>query len=79
MEDFKDKFYALLIDKLDVNQEELKPEAKFSDLGADSLDMVELIIDFEKTFNITIPDADIENIITIGDAEEYLRSKINIP
>ncbi|MDO9184428.1 MAG: acyl carrier protein [Bacteroidia bacterium] len=78
MKDFKDKFYALLIDKLDVNQEELKPEAKFTDLGADSLDMVELSIDLEKTFNITIPDDDIENIITIGDAEEYLRSKINI-
>lgn len=79
MEDFKEKFNALLIDKLNVRVEELKPEATFIDLGADSLDMVELSIDFEKTFNITIPDDDIENIITIGDAEEYLRSKINIP
>jgi acyl carrier protein len=79
MDDFKEKLHALLIDKLNVNKEELKSDVKFIDLGADSLDMVELSIDFEKTFNITIPDDDIENFITIGDAETYLRSKINIP
>lgn len=76
--DFKTKFNALLIDKLDVNPEELKSEAKFTDLGADSLDMVELIMDFEKAFQLTISDDDIEKIITIGDAEEYLKDRLNI-
>jgi acyl carrier protein len=75
---FTEKFNSLLIDKLNVNEEEIKSEAKFIDLGADSLDMVELIIDFEKIFFITIPDNDAEKIITIGDAEKYLKTRLNI-
>lgn len=78
IEDFNEKFNTLLIDNLDVNVEELKTEAKFTDLGADSLDMVELIMDFEKKFFITIPDNDAEKITTIGDAEDYLKTRLNI-
>lgn len=78
MENFNKKFNDLLIDKLNVAIDELKPEAKFTDLGADSLDMVELAMDFERTFNITIPDNDVEKIITIGDAEAYLKTALNI-
>lgn len=76
--DFKGKFNSLLIDKLNVNEGEIKPEAKFIDLGADSLDMVELIIDFEKEFFITIPDNDAEKLTTIDDAEKYLKIRLNI-
>ena len=78
MENFKKTFYTILTDKLKVNQEELTPEKLFYDLGANSLDMVELIIDFEKAFGITIPDEDAENIMTVNDAENYLKSKLNI-
>lgn len=78
MKEFKEKFNALLIDKLNVTEQELKPEAEFTDLGVDSLDMVELIIEFEKEFFITIPDDDIERIVSVGDAEEYLKKKLNI-
>ncbi|MFY9308659.1 MAG: acyl carrier protein [Bacteroidia bacterium] len=78
MENFNKKFNDLLIDKLNVTIDELKPEVKFTDLGADSLDMVELTMDFEKTFNITIPDNDVDKIITIGDAETYLKTALNI-
>lgn len=79
MEDFKEKFITLLMDKLSVSKDELRSDAKFVDLGADSLDMVELSIDFEKIFNITIPDEDLEKITTIGNAEEYIKNRINIP
>jgi acyl carrier protein len=77
MKDFKIRFEKLLIDKLGVSQEDIKPEAQFTeDLGADSLDMVELIMEFESEFNITIPDDDTEQIHTVSDAEEYLKSKL---
>lgn len=70
MENFKERFDKLLIDKLGVSQEDLKPEAKFTDdLGADSLDMVELIMEFESEFKVTIPDDDTEEILTVIDAE----------
>jgi acyl carrier protein len=78
MKDFKDRFNKLLIDKLGVNQEDIKPNAKFTeDLGADSLDMVELIMEFESEFQITIPDEDAEGISTVGDAETYLVQKMS--
>lgn len=79
MDDFKTKFDNLLIDKLGVSQEDIKPEAKFNeDLGADSLDMVEVIMEFESEFNITIPDEDTEQINTVGDAEGYLKNKLKM-
>ena len=78
MKDFKERFDKLLIDKLGVSQEDIKPEAKFTDdLGADSLDMVELIMEFEKEFNLAIPDEDTETINTVSDAETYLIQKIS--
>ena len=78
MKDFKERFDKLLIDKLGVSQEDIKPEAKFTDdLGADSLDMVELIMEFESEFKVTIPDDDTEEILTVRDAENYLRNKLN--
>lgn len=64
MKDFKERFDKLLIDKLGVSQEDIKPDTKFTeDLGADSLDMVELIMEFEKEFNLAIPDEDTETSI----------------
>ena len=78
MENFKTTFDNLLIDTLGISQEDIKPEAKFAeDLGADSLDLVELTIEFEKAFNIVIPDNDVEQLQTIGDAERYLNNKLN--
>lgn len=78
MENFKEKFNALLTDKLNISLEELKPEAAFFELGANSLDMVELIIEFEKAFAIIINDEEAERIVTVHDAEEYLRTKLGI-
>jgi acyl carrier protein len=78
MKDFKQKFNTLLSAKLNVNEQALNPGRSFFDLGANSLDMVEVIIEFEKAFDITIPDEDAEKIITIGDAEKYLRKRLNI-
>ena len=80
MDNFKARFEALLIRKLGVLQEDLQPHVRFvQDLEADSLDMVELIMDFETEFKLTIPDEDAEKIITVGDAESYLSKKLNIP
>lgn len=78
IEDFKEKFNAPLIDKRNVKLEDLKPEVKFIDLGLNSLDMIEVIIDFERNFNITIPDDDVEKLLTVGDAEKYLITRVNI-
>lgn len=78
MENFKEKFYAMLIDKLNVTKQELKSEAKFTDLGADFLDMVDLIFEFEKEFFISIPGGGVEKITTVGKAEEYLKTRFNI-
>ncbi|MGB0390731.1 MAG: acyl carrier protein [Salibacteraceae bacterium] len=77
MDNFKMKFNNLLIDKLGVSQEDIKPDAKFTaDLGADSLDMVELIVEFEREFKVTISDEDTETINTVSDAENYLKGKL---
>ena len=77
MEDFQARFDNLLIDKFGVSQEDIRPDANFiDDLGADSLDMVELIMEFEKEFTIFIPDDDTEQIVTVGDAIAYLKTKL---
>lgn len=79
MENFKTTFDNLLIDTLGISHEDIKPEAKFAeDLGADSLDLVELTVEFEKAFNIAIPDDDVEQLQTIGDAENYLKNKLTL-
>ena len=64
---------AIIVDKLGVEQSEVTPEASFaSDLGADSLDTVELIMEFEKEFGISIPDDKAEKISSVGDAISYI-------
>jgi acyl carrier protein len=73
MSQIADKVKAIIIDKLGVEDAEVTPEASFAnDLGADSLDTVELIMEFEKEFNISIPDDSAEKIVTVGDAITYL-------
>ena len=68
-----DKVKDVIIDKLGVEEESIKSEAHFvNDLGADSLDTVELIMDFEEEFGIEIPDDDAEKITTVGSAVEYI-------
>ena len=77
MSDTLDKIKEIVIDKLVVDEAKVTPEAKFiDDLGADSLDTVELIMQFEDDFNIEIPDEDAEKILSVGQAQEYISSKI---
>jgi acyl carrier protein len=67
----------IIVDKLGVDESEVTPEASFTnDLGADSLDTVELIMEFEKEFDISIPDEQAENIQTVGQAVSYLESQL---
>ncbi len=73
MSDIAQKVMSIIIDKLGVEESEVTPEASFTnDLGADSLDTVELIMEFEKEFNISIPDEQAETITTVGQAVSYL-------
>ncbi len=75
MENF-DKLKEILIDVLGVKEEDIKAESKFvDDLGADSLDLVELIMSFEDKFSIEISDEDAEKIVTVKDALDYIDSK----
>lgn len=73
MADIASQVKAIIVDKLGVDENEVTPTASFTnDLGADSLDTVELIMEFEKAFNITIPDDAAEKIGTVGDAVTYI-------
>jgi acyl carrier protein len=73
MSDIAEKVQAIIVDKLGVDLSEVTTEASFTnDLGADSLDTVELIMEFEKEFNIAIPDDQAEKIATVGDAVTYI-------
>ena len=75
MSDIQNRVKAIIVDKLGVHESEVKPEATFTnDLGADSLDTVELIMELEKEFNITIPDDQAEKIATVGDAIAYVEA-----
>ena len=75
MSEIEERVTAIIVDKLGVNASEVKPEATFAqDLGADSLDTVELIMEFEKEFGITIPDDQAEKISTVGDAIAYIEN-----
>ena len=77
MSEIAEKVKGIIIDKLGVEESEVAPEAGFTaDLGADSLDTVELIMEFEKEFNISIPDEQAENIATVGDAITYLEQNV---
>ena len=74
---YEDKVKEIIVEQLGVDPEEVTNEASFiDDLGADSLDTVELVMAFEEEFNIEIPDEDAEKLVTVGAAIEYLNSKI---
>lgn len=78
MSDVNSRITAIIVDKLGVDEGEVTPEASFTnDLGADSLDTVELIMEFEKEFNIAIPDDQAEKIGTVGEAIAYIEENAN--
>ena len=75
MSEIASRVKAIIVDKLGVEESEVTPEASFTnDLGADSLDTVELIMEFEKEFGISIPDDQAEKITTVGDAVAYIEA-----
>ncbi len=75
MSEIESKVKAIIVDKLGVDEAEVVPTASFTnDLGADSLDTVELIMEFEKEFGINIPDDQAEKISTVGDAINYIEA-----
>ncbi|WP_320051920.1 acyl carrier protein [uncultured Acetobacteroides sp.] len=77
MSDIASKVKAIIVEKLGVDENEVVPAASFTnDLGADSLDTVELIMEFEKEFSISIPDEDAEKIGTVGDAVSYIEQHV---
>ena len=78
MSDIASKVKEIIVEKLGVDENEVTTEASFTnDLGADSLDTVELIMEFEKEFNISIPDEQAESITTVGEAVQYLEEQSN--
>lgn len=75
MSEIAEKVTAIIVDKLGVNETEVKPEATFAqDLGADSLDTVELIMEFEREFDIQIAEEDAEKITTVGEAISHIEA-----
>ena len=78
MSDIASRVKAIIVDKLGVDENEVVNEASFTnDLGADSLDTVELIMEFEKEFNLSIPDEAAEKIVTVGDSIKYLTENVD--
>lgn len=78
MSEIANRVKKIIVDKLGVDESEVTPEASFTnDLGADSLDTVELIMEFEKEFNVAIPDDQAETISTVGQAIAYLEKNVN--
>ena len=76
MADIETKVKEIIVNKLGVDDGQITSEASFTnDLGADSLDTVELVMEFEKAFNLQIPDEDAEKISTVGDAIKYIKAK----
>ncbi|MEN3028634.1 MAG: acyl carrier protein [Aquificaceae bacterium] len=75
--DLEQRIREIIADQLGVEVDKLNPNARFvEDLGADSLDVVELVMAFEEEFGIEIPDEDAEKIRTVGDVLNYLREKV---
>ena len=76
--DIENKVKQAIVDKLGVEESKVTTEASFiNDLGADSLDTVELVMKFEEDFDIKIPDEDAEKIQSVGDAIEYIKTKVD--
>ncbi|MBQ0055055.1 MAG: acyl carrier protein [Synergistaceae bacterium] len=72
------KLKEIVMDRLNVEEDQIKPEASFvEDLGADSLDIVELIMGIEEEFDIEIPDEDAEKLTTVGEATNYIKGKLD--
>ena len=77
MSDVEQKVKNIIVEKLTVDENEVRPEAEFNkDLGADSLDTVELIMEFEKVFDLQIPEPEAEKIKTVGDAVAYIEAHV---
>jgi acyl carrier protein len=77
MQDVQKKIASILIEKLGIPESEITPDASFvKDLGIDSLDYAELVMEFEHAFDIKIPDDDAEKMQTIGEAVDYIKSKL---
>ena len=77
MADIKERVVSIIVEKLGIDAAQVTEEARFTnDLGADSLDTVELIMEFEKEFNISIPDEQAEKISTVGDAIHFIEENI---
>ncbi len=75
-----DRVKGIVVDQLGVAEEEVKPEASFvDDLGADSLDVVELVMALEEEFGVEIPDEDAEKIVTVGEAVKYIEQHVGEP
>lgn len=73
----EEKVKAIIVEELGVDESEVTPDAKFiEDLGADSLDTVELVMRFEEDFGLEIPDEDAEKILSVKDAVSYIQSKL---
>ncbi|MBE6399760.1 MAG: acyl carrier protein [Lentisphaerae bacterium] len=78
MSEIADKVKAIVVEQLGVAEDQVTPEAKFvEDLGADSLDQVELVMALEEEFGADIPDEEAEKLTTVGDAIAYVESKSN--
>ena len=72
-----EKVKAIIVEQLQVNEDAVTQEASFiDDLGADSLDLVELIMGIEEEFNIEIPDGEAEKVVTVGDVVEYIKENV---
>ena len=78
MENYEEKIKEIIVEQLGVTPDQVSPEASFiDDLGADSLDTVELVMAFEDHFSIEIPDEDAEKMLRVGDALDYLKKKLS--
>lgn len=79
MEEVQSKLKEIVMDRLNAEEDLIKPEASFvEDIGADSLDIVELIMGIEEEFDIEIPDEDAEKLTTVGEAMEYVKTKLAV-
>jgi len=76
MENLSERVISVIAEKLYLEKEDIKPESEFRDLGADSLDQVEIVMEIEKELNIAIPDSDWETIKTVGEAIEVAKKHV---